>query len=59
MKYCYLFECVIRGPGGVGLLELTCLQTIIYWHNADLMEELRDTGDIVMGGRCQVNMSSR
>ena len=44
-----LFGCVARGHGGVGLSELTCLQIVVNWRDADLMEELRESRDIVNG----------
>ena len=49
MRYCYLFGCVVRGHGGVGLSKLTCLQIMVDWQDADLMEELRESRDIING----------
>ena len=40
---------MVRGHGGVGHSELTCLQIVVDWHDADRMEQLRDSGDIVDG----------
>ena len=47
MRYRYLFRCVVRGHGGVGLSELTCLQIVVDWRDSNLMEELRESGDII------------
>ena len=44
-----LFECVVRGHGGVGHSGLTCLQIVVDWREADRMEELRDSSNIVDG----------
>ena len=49
MRYHCLFGCMVRGHGGVSLSELTCLQIMVDWRDADLMEELRESGDIVDG----------
>ena len=40
---------LVRGHGGVGLSELTCLQIVVDWQDTDRMEELRESGDIVNG----------
>ena len=48
-RYCYLLGCVVRGQGGVGHSELTCLQIVVDWCNADCIEQLRDSGDVVDG----------
>ena len=38
-----------KGHGGVDLSELTCPQIVVDWRDADRMEELRESGDIVDG----------
>ena len=42
-----LFGCMVRGHRGADPFELTCLQIVVDWRDADLMEELRESGDIV------------
>ena len=40
---------MVRGHKGVGHSELTCLQIMVDWHEADHMEQLRDSSDIIDG----------
>ena len=40
---------MVRGHRGVSHSELTCLQIVVDWCDADCMEQLRDSGDIVDG----------
>ena len=49
MRYHCLFGCVVKGHRGVSLSELTCLQIMVDWRDTDLMEELRESGEIVDG----------
>ena len=44
-----LFGCVVKGHGGVDPSELTCPQIVVDWRDTNLMEELRESGDIVDG----------
>ena len=47
MRYHHLFRCMVRGHGGVGHSKLTCLQIMVDWRDTDLMEQLRDNGNIM------------
>ena len=38
---------MVRGHRGVSLSELTCLQIMVDWRDTNLMEELRESRDIV------------